>query len=188
MVDVHEDPIELVPSRYETWRERYRAERDRVRAALAEHDLRDAVVRIEHVGSTSVPDLAAKDIVDLDVVVEDGAVDAASAALVDELGGDRAENGDEWHPVFRETGGQRFNDHVFAASADGWKVSVATRAVLRADPGLRAEYEALKRDLASETDDLETYSRSKSAFVGRLLDRARDDDAIEVAFDVPEKN
>ncbi|MFP4628357.1 MAG: GrpB family protein, partial [Halobacteriales archaeon] len=68
-VDVHQDPIELVPSEYDRWRRQFRTER--VRDALAGH--LDDVVRIEHVGSTTVPDLAAKDVVDLDVVVASGA-------------------------------------------------------------------------------------------------------------------
>jgi GrpB-like predicted nucleotidyltransferase (UPF0157 family) len=187
MVDVHDDPITLVPADYDAWRERFRAERDRVTAVLEGQDLADTLRRVEHVGSTAVPDLAAKDIVDLNIVVDDDAVAAVSQALLDELGGDRAENSDEWHPVFREANGQRFNVHVFAASSDGWKVSVATREVLLTDDSVREEYEALKRDLAGDTDDLTDYSRGKSAFIGEVLDRARTGDAIALDFEVPEK-
>lgn len=175
MVNVHDDPIELVPSRHAEWRDRFRRERERVATALESHDLAVAVDRIEHVGSTAVPGLAAKNI-----------VDAISQALLDELGGDRAMNSDEWHPVFREENGQRFNDHVFAASAEGWRVSVATRAVLRAEPELREEYEPLKRELATGTEDLTDYSEGKSAFVGSLLERARDGEAVALDFELPE--
>lgn len=140
--------------------------------------LEDDCERIEHVGSTAVPNLAAKDIVDLDVVVADDAVAEVSRALADELGGTRVENSGEWHPVFREHDGQRFNDHVFAASSDGWTVSVVTRDVLAARPDRRGEYERLKRDLAAEYDDLVAYSEGKSAFVERLLEVARADDGI----------
>ena len=140
--------------------------------------------RIEHVGSTAVPGLAAKDIVDLDIVVADDFVDAVSGALTDELGGTRCENSDTWHPVFREHGGQRFNDHVFARSDDGWKVSVATATALRERPALRAEYEQHKRTTAEGTDDLGSYSRAKSNIVGRLLAAAWDLDRL-FAFEVP---
>lgn len=187
MVNVHDDPIKLVSSRYAEWFDRFHAERERVINALEARGLVETVVRIEHVGSTAVPDLAAKDIVDLDIVVDDDAVAAVSQALLDELGGDRATNSEAWHPVFREVGGQRFNDHVFAASAEGWRVSVATRAVLRTDQTLRTEYESLKRELADGTNDLSDYSRGKSAFVQSLLDRARTDDAVALDFEVPEK-
>ena len=185
MVSPSEDPIELVPSRHDAWRDRFEAERGRVTDALRDAALESAVERIEHVGSTAVPGLAAKDIVDLDVVVADDAVGDVSRTLESELGGDRIENGDEWHPVFRRENGQRFNDHVFAASSDGWKVSVITRDVLVARSELRAEYETLKRELAADHDDLVAYSTGKTAFVDRVLEVARTDDALVFDFVVP---
>lgn len=187
MVDVHDDPLELVSSRYDAWRAAYGAERSRVLDALRERGLADRVERIEHVGSTAVPNLAAKDVVDLDVVVDGDAVGEVAAAVEGELGGTRAVNGDDWQPVFREHDGQRFNDHVFAAASDGWRVSVVTRDVLRERPALREAYERLKRDLASEHDDLEAYSRGKTAFVERLLAAARDGDDLAFGFDVPDE-
>lgn len=186
MVDATDDALELVPSRYDAWRERFRAERERIRTALDARSLDGRVERIEHVGSTAVPEIAAKDVVDLDIVVEDGAVSDVSRALVAELGGDRAENTDSWHPVFRRHDGQRFNDHVFAVSDDGWKTSVVTREVLRARPDLRGEYEGLKRELAAEHDDLYGYSTGKTDFVGRVLDVARADDDLALDVEIPD--
>ncbi|MFC4439224.1 MULTISPECIES: GrpB family protein [Natrialbaceae] len=188
MVDANDDPIELVASRGETWSERFAAERERVYDALSAGGLKADRERIEHVGSTAVPNLAAKDIVDLDIVVADDAVSEVSRTLVDELGGTRVENSEQWHPVFREHDGQRFNDHVFAASSDGWRVSVITCDVLAARPDLRAEYERLKRDLAAEHDDLVAYSEGKSAFVRRVLEVARTDDDLTFDFAVPAGN
>lgn len=184
MVNVDDDPIELVPSRYESWRERYRAERERIRAVLSADSL-DSLKRIEHVGSTAVPTLPAKDIVDLDIVVADGAVAGVSRTLERELGGDRAENTDGWQPVFRAHEGQRFNDHVFSASDDGWKISVVTRDVLRRCPELREKYKRLKRELTKQHDDLTAYSRGKTRFIGQVLDAARTDDDLAYGFAVP---
>ncbi|SDQ49951.1 GrpB family protein [Natronobacterium texcoconense] len=181
----NDDPIELVPSRYDAWRERFAAERDRVETALADAGLETAVERIEHVGSTAVPDLAAKDIVDLDIVVRDDAVADISRALEAELGGERIENSEEWHPVFRRENGQRFNDHVFAASSDGWKVSVVTRDVLANSPALRREYESLKRELAADHDDIVAYSEGKTAFLERVLESAHSDEDLSFEFTVP---
>jgi len=183
MVSPHDDPLELVPSRHDEWREQFERERERVTDVLESRGLADRLDRIEHVGSTAVPGLPAKDIVDLDIVVEDGAVGAVSTALVSDLGGTRHENSGEWHPVFRATGGQRFNDHVFAASSDGWRVSVATVAALRERPALCEEYTAVKRAATRETDDLESYSRSKSGIVGRILDAARE---LDIEVEIPE--
>ncbi|QLG26347.1 GrpB family protein [Halorarum halophilum] len=186
MVDPYADDIELVSSIHDEWRDRFREESERVEDALAERGLDGAVVRIEHVGSTAVPGLAAKDIIDLDVVVAEEAVPDVSSAMVSELGGDRHENSDAWHPVFRAVEGQRFNDHVFARSADGWRRSVVTREVLRADPAVRAEYESLKRRLAADYDDMDEYSREKTAFVDGLLETARERDlGLDVRVPAP---
>jgi GrpB-like predicted nucleotidyltransferase (UPF0157 family) len=187
MVNPRNDSIELVSSRYEAWEKDFIAERNRVRDVLVTHDITGYVERIEHVGSTAVAGLAAKDIVDLDIVVADGAVADISRALENELDGSRFEKTAKWYPVFRMHNDQRFNDHVFAASSEKWKISVVTRDVLRAYPTLRAEYEQLKRELASEHDDIVAYSKGKTAFVRRVLKSAHEDDDLIFDFAVPDE-
>lgn len=184
MVDPTTDPIELVSSRHEEWRRAFETERERVHDALAERGLAGAVGRVEHVGSTAVPGLPAKDIVDLDVVVADDAVEPVGEAIAAALGGDHYRNDPEWHPVFRRAGGQRFNDHVFARSGEGWRVSVATREALLADGDLRADYAERKRALAGETDDLTEYSRGKTDLVRRAVAAVRSSGGPSVEFDV----
>jgi GrpB-like predicted nucleotidyltransferase (UPF0157 family) len=186
MVSLHDDPVELVDPRYDDWRERFDAERHRLRDALATTDLDDRVRRLEHVGSTAVPDLSAKDIVDVDLVVDDHAVPAVSDAVVDAIDGTRYENTATWHVLARRHDGQRFNVHAFGATDDGWRTSVATRDVLRARPALRDEYAALKRELATQNDDFEEYSEGKSDLVTRLLRVARNADDLAFDFDVPD--
>jgi GrpB-like predicted nucleotidyltransferase (UPF0157 family) len=186
MVNPNDDPIELTTSQYEVWRERFTDERERLDDIVSSNGLDECVERIEHVGSTAVPDLPAKDIVDIGIVVEDSAVADVSRVLEIDLGGTRLENTSGWHPVFRLDDGQRFNDHVFAASGDKWKISVVTREVLRERPELRKEYGQLKRELALENNDLTTYSRGKSAFIGRLLRTGREADDLKFDFAVPQ--
>lgn len=186
MVDPRDEPIELSPSRYAEWRDQFEAERGRIRRAISSRDLDRVVERIEHVGSTAVPDIAAKDVIDVDIVVEDDAVRPVSHAIVAKLGGTRFENADSWQPVFRRQDDQRFNDHVFATSSDRWKVSVVTREVLRVRPTLRAEYEQLKRELADQYDDLGHYSAGKSEFFDRVLREAQRADGLTFDFAVPQ--
>lgn len=185
MVDIDDDPLKLVPSRHDEWVDAFVAERDRLHEMLTQHSLWYTVERIHHVGSTAVPDLAAKDIVDLDIVVHDEAVFEIARTIETELGGTRIENSETWQPVFREVNGQRLNDHVFAQSDDGWKISVVTRDVLRNNRDLRREYERLKRQLTNEYDDLEAYSVGKTAFMQELLDTARQDGSLEYEFEIP---
>lgn len=95
MVDPRDDPIELVPSRFEHWLAAFEGERDRVTEAAASRDLRGQIRRIEHVGSTAIPGLCAKDIVDLDIVMDDSAVDAVSRAIAGEVDGTRCDKSDQ---------------------------------------------------------------------------------------------
>lgn len=185
MVDVDDDPLTLVPSRHNVWVEEFINERDRLHELLTQHSLWYAVERIHHVGSTAVSDLAAKDIVDIDIVVADEEVFEIARTIETELGGTRVENSPDWQPIFREVEGQRLNDHVFAHSSDGWKVSVVTRDVLRANPNLCREYERLKRQLANEYGDLEAYSVGKTSFMEQLLSIARADEDFEYEFTIP---
>jgi GrpB-like predicted nucleotidyltransferase (UPF0157 family) len=185
MGSIDDDPIELVASRHDAWRTVYRAERDRLEDALAAAEIADAVHRIEHVGSTAVPDLAAKDIVDVNVIVADDAVGAVAEAVGDALGGERYENSDTWQFLARTVDGQRVNVHVFARSSRKWRTSVVTRDVLRARPELRDEYESLKRELAAATDDVGEYSRGKTDLLARLLEEARHAEDLPFDFDVP---
>ena len=185
MIDPQDDPIALVPSRFEHWQAAFEQEQDRVIALAEARGFMSDIQRIEHVGSTAIPHLAAKDIVDLDIVVNDSAVNAVARAIAVELGGTRFQNTDRWHPVFRIANGQRFNDHVFAASSDRWKVSVLTREMLVEDCSLRTEYEELKMELCTEHDELGEYSRAKTAFFDRLLAQAQHAPHLEVDFDLP---
>lgn len=184
MVNPHDDPIALVESKYGIWRRQFEDERARLEDTFDRHDLEEHLRRVDHVGSTAVPDLAAKDIVDIDVVVDDGAVTRVSELIESDLGGARHEKSNGWHPVFRRADGQRFNDHVFGFSDPGWRTSVTTKAVLRERPTLRQRYEQLKRREAAATDDLVTYSEAKSALVAELLKEARELD-VELEFEIP---
>ena len=117
-------------------------------------------------------------------MVANEAVSQISSAIKSELGGTRHENSDRWHPVFRQEEGQRFNDHVFGISDPGWRVSVATKTVLRERATLRRRYEQVKRRETSATDDLVTYGKSKTPVVSELLEAAKKSDT-EFAFEVP---
>jgi Uncharacterized conserved protein len=179
---IEDDPIELVERPRAEWRRLYERERARLEDTLDAFDLRDRVCRIEHVGSTAVAGLAAKDIVDLDVVVDDAAVEPVATAVESHLGGTRHVNTETWQPVFRRVEGERFNDHVFGQSDPGWRTSVATVAALRDDPQLRDRYERVKRREAAETEDLGEYSAGKTPVIDDALDHAA---AMGLAIDVP---
>ena len=128
------------------------------------------VVAIEHVGSTSVPGLAAKPIIDCDIVVEEEHVEAASAVLVGLGFTPLGDLGIPLREAFKEP--ERLagtNTYVIVAGSLGLKNHLAVRDTLRADPGLRNEYAAVKMRVCATAKDLYEYGAGKNAVVQRIL-------------------
>jgi GrpB-like predicted nucleotidyltransferase (UPF0157 family) len=151
------------------WPEQFAALRDRYAEVLADVH----VVAIEHVGSTSVPGLAAKPILDIDIVVASSDVDAACRALeaigYESLG----EMGVPERWAFRAPpSGPRRNTYVTVEGCLSLRNHLGVRDVLRSDPALRDRYGALKRQLGAVHDDVEEYVKGKSVVVQEILARA----------------
>lgn len=156
--------VEYQPS----WPERFSVLRDAYSAAL---DAAGAGYRsIEHVGSTSVPGLAAKPIIDVDIVVDPEEVAAAVAALAAIGFEPRGDLGVPDRQAFRTP--EPFaptNTYVVVAGSLALRNHLAVRDVLRADPELRDEYAAVKRRAAAEAQDIDDYIERKSGVLSRVL-------------------
>ncbi|MET7999062.1 GrpB family protein [Amycolatopsis sp. NPDC005232] len=135
---------------------------------------------VEHVGSTSVPGLAAKPVVDVMASVRDVDVVVASAGAVLAAGGwvyvpPSLDVASPWRRFFvlPDATGERRAAHLHVLPADHprWHAQLTFRDALRADPALAAEYGLLKRRLTTETTDREAYTAGKTAFVTRVLAR-----------------
>ena len=140
---------------------------DRAQAALG-----DVAVVIEHVGSTAVPGLPAKDVIDMVVVVEsDDDVNEAISRL--EAIGYRARGnlGVEGREAFSwPEGEKRHHLYVSPATSAELQAQVAFRDRLRADPTVAREYVALKRELAARHhDDRSAYTEAKTEFIEATL-------------------
>jgi len=149
------------------WPAEFDALASRVRACLGEMAL-----RVEHVGSTSVPGLAAKPVIDMDVVVRSTAEIPLAVERLAGIGydheGDLGIPGREafWWPA----GEKRHHLYLLAEGATELRRHVAFRDALRADSSLRDEYAALKRSLAERhRTDIEAYVAAKDAFVESVL-------------------
>jgi len=139
-------------------------------AVALRHALRDVPsARIEHVGSTSVPGLAAKPILDIDVIVEPAHLRSAVAAL-EAIGythrGDLGVTGREaFHAPDQ---GPPRNVYVCEAGTLNVRNHLAVRDVLRRRDDLRDEYAAVKLSLATEPEmNIETYIARKSQVLQR---------------------
>jgi GrpB-like predicted nucleotidyltransferase (UPF0157 family) len=131
------------------------------------------VVSIEHVGSTSVPGLAAKPIIDIDVVVSEEDVVAASEALT-RLG--FVSRGDlgipDRYAFFAPKSFFPTHTYVVVDGCLALRNHVAVRDRLRSDETLRNEYGALKSRLAESARDIEQYVEQKSPILQRIPARA----------------
>jgi len=138
--------------------------------------------RIEHFGSTAVPGLAAKPIIDLlaEAVDLDAARDEAPRILVP-LGYEyfwRPTGADRrpfyaWFVKRGPTGERTHHIHIVGSGFPQWE-SLIFRDRLRARPDEAAEYAALKRRLAAEhTRDRGAYTKGKSEFIRRVMERSR---------------
>jgi GrpB-like predicted nucleotidyltransferase (UPF0157 family) len=147
-----------------------RFEELRAEYALAFRKAGVPAITIEHVGSTSVPGLAAKPVIDCDIVVEAEHVEAASAVL-EGLGFEPV--GDLGIPqrwAFTEPARLApTNTYVVVAGSLALRNHLAARDVLRADPALRDEYAAVKRAAGAVAADITEYGAAKNATVQRIL-------------------
>ena len=128
------------------------------------------VVAIEHVGSTVVTALAAKPVLDIDIVVAAATVAAASSAL--EAIGFRSlgEQGILQRGAFRQPAElQRTNTYVVVNGSLALRNHIAVRDALRRDGDLRTKYADLKRNIASPTGDIATYVEAKSSLIATIL-------------------
>ena len=125
-----------------------------------------------HVGSTAVPGLAAKPIIDLDVVVASRDEVPRAIEALDRLGyAHRGDLGVPGREAFRGPATVP-GHHLYLCAADSSELRrhLAFRDHLRSHPGSAAEYARLKRDLAARHQgDREAYTRGKTAFVEEIL-------------------
>jgi GrpB-like predicted nucleotidyltransferase (UPF0157 family) len=159
--------ITLVPHN-PNWQYSFANEAERLTSIL-----RQAVVTVEHVGSTSIPDIVAKPIVDILVEVTNLAlVDEQTSAM--ELAGyiTWGQNGIAGRRYFNRTqaGIRTHNIHIFPSGHPEISRMLTFCNYLRAHPADARAYEQLKQDLARQfPNDIDRYSESKGEFVNSIL-------------------
>lgn len=153
------------------WAEAFVGERERLVHAVGAY----LTGSIEHVGSTSVPGLPAKPIVDIQVGVA-GLEEARPAfGALEAVGYRHAPVRPDVMHFFekRAPGAQPFNLQLIPYRSDCWNRRIAFRDYLRSHPEAAQEYGTLKRELAQRFhDDLAGYSDGKGSFIRRVTERA----------------
>ncbi len=154
--------------------------------ALLQSSIDEWAVAIEHVGSTAIPGIAAKPVIDIGVALNQF-TDAlyCITPLVETGWVCMGEFGIPGRIFFRKVTdapqpgqspngvGRTHQIHMYARDHEQFINHLALRDYLRADADARQEYEDLKRRLAEEHSDVEAYADSKTIFVRDVLARAR---------------
>jgi GrpB-like predicted nucleotidyltransferase (UPF0157 family) len=164
-------PSRLVLVPYDpAWPRLFEEEARRITAAMGTH-----VMRVEHVGSTAVPDLLAKPVIDIGVAVSSAAAADACIAPLTSLGYEyRGMHGDDparRYYVLNRDGRRAVQIHVYILPATAWDEMLRFRDALRAYPELAASYIAEKQRVAESVawNKLE-YSLAKGPFIRGVLD------------------
>ncbi|WP_422657510.1 GrpB family protein [Paenibacillus sp. EC2-1] len=150
--------------------------------SILHQPLEGLILSIEHVGSTSVPGLAAKPIIDIDIVVESMTLLPDVILRLDRLGyyheGNRGiENREAFgrrddNVPYHINTIEKFNHHLYVCSKDSEALMnhLTFRDTLRHRPDLVVQYGALKRELAEKyRNDRKAYTEGKTEFVHRVV-------------------
>ncbi|MEX0730269.1 MAG: GrpB family protein [Aquisalimonadaceae bacterium] len=155
------------------WPMRFEEERDRLLSLFP-----DEFMAIEHFGSTAVPGLSGKPIIDILAGVE--SISRADA-LIDPMCRSKYITSAEFNATLKDrrwlmrwaNGRRTHHLHIVVYRGPEWWARLAFRDALRSDPHLAARYEQRKKQLAKEfSDDREAYTEAKTEFVREVIGRA----------------
>lgn len=164
----HDAPIVLAEPD-PAWAAAYSREEARIRWALGE-----VALQVEHVGSTSVPGLPAKPVLDILLVVPDAADEASYVPALEAAGYLLRIREPDWHQhrLFKQPDVE-LNLHVFSRGSSEIERMLRFRDRLRAHAEDRALYAKTKRELAARTwRYVQDYADAKSEVVEAILARA----------------
>ena len=164
----HDGPI-VLQDYDDAWPMRFEREARRIRAALGMRSL-----LVEHAGSTAVPGLAAKPIIDIVLAVADSSDEDAYVPALEAQGYELRIREPDWyeHRVLKKTE-PNVNLHVFPAGCIEIDRMLAFRDHLRADEADRELYERTKRELAGrEWAYVQDYADAKTEVVEDIIARA----------------
>lgn len=151
------------------WASLFEAETARLRDLIG-----DYLLDVQHVGSTAIPGLRAKPILDIAAAIRSqGDIPAIVAVLASNGYLDRGDGGrDGGYLLVRESEPdvRMVHLHLVETTDRQWAGYLAFRDILRADPVLRGQYAALKETLAAEFPaDRAAYTQGKHAFITQVL-------------------
>jgi GrpB-like predicted nucleotidyltransferase (UPF0157 family) len=168
---LHKNELEIAPYDH-NWPAAFAAEAIRLRSALGM-----LALRIDHNGSTAIPGIGAKPIIDIQVSVNALQPIASYADPLRAIGYVHVPNPDDsFCPFFHRPRGWHHTHHVHVVEAGGTEElrTLAFRDYLRDHPATAHEYEHLKQELAKQfrpaaSESRKAYADAKTGFIERIV-------------------
>ncbi len=170
LLGLNRGEVTLSPHR-EEWNILFELEKENI-----EETIGDYVEDIQHVGSTSIPGMSAKPVLDIAVAVRD--FDEARTCIepLDGIGYEyRGENGIPRRHFFRKGSPRTHHVHVFERSSADWNEVILFRDCLRSNQSFAEEYRRLKRNLARRfPKDRPSFQTGKAGFIEEVIKKGRE--------------
>jgi GrpB-like predicted nucleotidyltransferase (UPF0157 family) len=169
MIGLERGIVRLVPYTKE-WERLFQVERPRLRAAVGKY-----VLDIQHVGSTSIPGMVAKPIIDIAIAVKNFEEACVCIKPIEQLGYEyKGENGIPRRHYFAKGNPRTHHVHINEIGSRDWNDQIIFRDYLTQHPEIAKEYAELKMELAQRyPTDRQSYLDGKAPFIERVLQLAR---------------
>ncbi len=166
MYGMNKSELRLMPHDI-SWKDDFAAERERIETALA-----DSSVLIEHIGSTAIPTVYAKPILDIAILCGAKGLESVADAL-SKLGYDYRGEYDEKSGHFyavRDKDNIRYCQvHIYPEATADWQSKLKFRDVLKGNAELAREYNDYKLELAKKVSNKSKYAQIKSNWVDTFI-------------------
>ena len=171
VIGLDQGSVRLTPYTRE-WARLFEEERSRLQAAVGKY-----VLDIQHVGSTSIPGMAAKPILDIAIAVRDFAGSRVCFQPLEQLGYEyKGDFGDPPRHYFAKGEPRTHHIHMYGIGDRGWIDQLLFRDHLTRHQKIAKEYAELKLELARRyPSDRQAYLDAKAPFIERVLRSAREE-------------
>ena len=173
MVGLEKDTVRLIPYTDE-WTRLFEEEKSLLQTAVGKF-----VLDIQHVGSTSIPGMLAKPIIDIAIAVRNFENAHICIKPIEQIGYEyRGENGIPRRHFFVKGKPRTLHIHMNELGSRDWNNQIIFRDYLTRHPNIAKKYAELKTELAKRyPTDRQSYLDGKSPFIERILQLARSEEA-----------
>ena len=150
-----------------SWKDDFLAERERIESSVA-----DSSIIIEHVGSTAIPTVCAKPILDIAILCGAESLEAVAEALPKlgyEYRGQFDEKSGHFYAVLDRDNIRFCQAHIYTQANDDWHLKLKFRDVLSKNLNLAREYNDYKLELAKMISDKSEYAAIKTKWVDTFI-------------------